>query len=62
MAAYKSEKENYAVCGAAACEATKNKADGCLLVCSKCKERKYCSRECQMDHWKLHKLVCVKAA
>ncbi|CAL8109365.1 unnamed protein product [Orchesella dallaii] len=26
--------------------------------CSKCKREWYCSRECQVEHWKLHKVTC----
>ncbi|USW52852.1 Putative Zinc finger, MYND-type [Septoria linicola] len=61
MSAYKLEKEDREVCGAAECEATKTKADGDLLMCSKCKDRKYCSKDCQVGHWNSHKQVCVKA-
>ena len=26
--------------------------------CSRCHEVRYCSRECQMSHWKEHKSIC----
>ncbi|GFH55173.1 hypothetical protein CTEN210_11649 [Chaetoceros tenuissimus] len=29
-----------------------------LLVCAKCKYAAYCSKECQVSHWKDHKLHC----
>ena len=32
---------------------------GRLSSCSKCKEAHYCSRECQVVHWKSHKSICV---
>ena len=27
--------------------------------CSRCKEAYYCSRECQRDHWSIHKKSCL---
>jgi hypothetical protein len=27
-------------------------------VCSRCKKAKYCSQECQANHWKIHKTRC----
>jgi len=29
-----------------------------LRRCSKCKQEFYCSRECQVEHWKSHKKAC----
>ena len=36
--------------------------EGALLVCSRCHDRKYCSKECQKRHWKMHKVICTKPA
>jgi hypothetical protein len=33
-----------------------------LLSCGVCKQTKYCSRTCQKNHWKTHKLHCSKAS
>ena len=30
-----------------------------FLVCGKCKNIHYCSKECQVYNWKLHKVVCA---
>lgn len=32
------------------------------LFCSKCKIEPYCSRECQVVHWKIHKKLCKVVA
>ena len=44
------------VCGG--CGAKAGKDGALLLLCAKCKKRKYCSRECQAKNWKLHKKMC----
>ena len=30
-----------------------------LPVCSLCQQVHYCNRECQQQHWRLHRIVCV---
>jgi hypothetical protein len=30
-------------------------------TCIKCKKVYYCSKQCQVDHWQIHKKVCKKA-
>ncbi|KAG0306027.1 hypothetical protein BGZ98_003090 [Dissophora globulifera] len=34
--------------------------DSPLKRCARCQTAQYCSRECQKDHWKTHKLICTK--
>lgn len=43
-----------------ACGTCYAKADGGtqLMICAKCKARRYCGRECQKAEWKKHKKVC----
>lgn len=31
-----------------------------LMVCSRCRMAKYCSKECQKGHWSQHKKACSK--
>jgi hypothetical protein len=40
----------------AACQ--KSEADCELKSCARCKVVKYCSRDCQVGHWKAHKAIC----
>ena len=43
------------------CEITADKlTTGSLKTCSGCKKVYYCSRDCQGEDWKAHKLVCKK--
>lgn len=42
----------------ASCSKRRGKNGGELLQCSKCKDRKYCSFDCQKKHWNVHKKVC----
>jgi hypothetical protein len=45
----------------AGCGTDSAKGGQTLLVCSRCKDRKYCSLECQKLHWKVHKKLCEPA-
>jgi hypothetical protein len=45
---------------ACACCSKKQQQGVKLSQCSGCKQVLYCSRECQLSHWKEHKLVCKK--
>ena len=40
------------------CDAKHGPEGQALLVCSKCKKRRYCSAACQKKAWKIHKKVC----
>jgi hypothetical protein len=48
-----------ATCGG--CGATRARDGAPLSHCSRCKKQKYCSKECQTNHWPAHKLVCKSA-
>lgn len=32
--------------------------DGTMLKCARCRLQHYCSKECQVSHWKFHKTLC----
>lgn len=51
----------YDVC--ASCGRSRLKFNGSetLLRCSKCKERKYCSKGCQRKNWIFHKPICSRS-
>jgi len=44
------------------CSACRKTPDTKLLACGGCKQRFYCSKECQKTDWKTHKLECKKIA
>lgn len=55
----KLEKEaELRLCDAEGCSA-KEAMRGCFSLCSKCRSVRYCGRECQKAHWKVHKSNCV---
>lgn len=46
------------MCMNTACKEMKDKKE--LLLCSKCKVERYCSKDCQVAHWGEHKEVCKR--
>jgi hypothetical protein len=43
----------------AGCSARRGSDGSALMQCGRCKDRKYCSSECQKKHWKIHKKLCM---
>lgn len=46
------------ILGCGNCHAMKGPDGGQLLHCKRCRLQYYCSRQCQKQHWKLHKPDC----
>lgn len=44
------------------CERTSAETERTLQRCARCKTVFYCSRDCQRQHWKIHKRVCKELA
>lgn len=53
------EQNDLLNCGSCGIEPT---IDRPLLLCGKCNEQRYCSRECQKAHWSRHKKCCQALA
>lgn len=42
------------------CGVTKEEANNCMKICSRCRAAYYCSKECQSEDWyNAHKMTCV---
>ena len=52
----KQQRKQAAICGNSGC--SKSAADVRLRPCIACNTVRYCSRECQVAHWKVHKASC----
>lgn len=52
----RNKHNNTNACGG--CGAKKGEGDEALLNCGRCKDRTYCSMECQKKHWTAHRKVC----
>lgn len=39
---------------------TNEKIDEPFNVCARCQKTKYCSKKCQKEDWKRHKVICKK--
>ena len=37
-----------------------NNGTCCGGICTRCKDVRYCSRDCQREHWSIHKKTCKK--
>jgi hypothetical protein len=44
------------------CKIPASEASGSLKKCTRCLIARYCSRECQAEHWKSHKEMCAELA
>ncbi|KAK4446508.1 MYND finger [Podospora aff. communis PSN243] len=51
------EKEECRACG----RGEAKESGGKLLMCTRCKKVKYCSKECQKGDWKTHRMECAEA-
>lgn len=40
------------------CDKRRSELEGAMMRCSSCRSSQYCSKACQVAHWKEHKKVC----
>jgi hypothetical protein len=52
------------VCSNPGCRAIRRAEDGQAKykVCGRCSRESYCSKSCQVQHWRVHKKTCMPAA